>query len=153
VKPLKPFYANRPNIKVSVAQRPSGPIVHVIFKLESIKHINFKTTSLDKLWLNTCFETFEFDNNSDQYVEWNFNANGEAKTYLFSSYRKQIKQLNIDLHTKASTYDNSFKLSVDLPKFFKNSTLKNTTVIKLNNNSYNYYAESHPLDKPDFHKA
>ena len=150
--PLKPFYTNRPYTKVTATNESSRDSYIIDFCVNPVKHINFSAGPENKLWLNTCFEVFEFDLESSRYIEWNFSTSGLYNAYLFKDYRKLSYKLGSEAVTGISKGANDFSLITRFPKLLKQSKLQFSAIIKYKNNSFNYFAQAHLGSKPDFHQ-
>jgi hypothetical protein len=106
------------------------------------------------LWKNTCFECFFFDENSDEYFELNVSPKGEYDLLSFEKYRlKSSKAAPIHVSNfQVERVQNLVTLSFELKTHFKSSYFISPTVILDTPREQSFFALSHELLKPDFHK-
>ncbi len=156
MKKLIPYYNYNKDVESFCDLIIDAKNYSIDFHIKNCSEINFKSSKLKQLWASTCFEAFEFDTNSNSYVEWNFNKTLHYNFYYFKNYRNKgfhIKSLFIKpLKTKAFLKDETFNFNIALPRFFKTSIVQTNIVIKNEKGKIDYYALNHASLKPDFHK-
>ncbi|MDA0831055.1 MAG: DOMON-like domain-containing protein [Burkholderiales bacterium] len=113
-----------------------------------------------KLWEETCLELF-IRNVDDQYVEFNFSPSGQWACFYFDRYRTGMRDviLGADPTISVTVAPQLFRLEVSLDLtgvgLFSRPDAKLliglTSVMKMQDQRYCYYALDFPSGSPDFH--
>ncbi len=111
------------------------------------------------LWEETCLEFFLGITGSGSYREFNLSPSGNWNVYLFTSYRKGMKE-DPDFKSlpfSVSNGPNSLRLSLqaDLKNIVRageSLEIAVSAVIKDKNGNVTYWALTHPGPQPDFHR-
>jgi len=113
-----------------------------------------------KLWEETCFELF-IRNVDGEYVEFNFAPSGQWACFHFDRYRTGMRDVNLDAQPKISVAVTpqlfQLKVSLDLADVGllgrPDATLfiALTSVMKLQDQRYCYFALEFPSGSLDFH--
>jgi hypothetical protein len=116
----------------------------------------------DALWKHTCFEAFVATADGPGYHEFNFSPSLDWAIYRFSAYREGMSPAKIGQAPKISVHrgDDGLKLESavrlghlgDL-RDARHLRIALAAVIEDNNGRLSYWAQRHPLGKPDFHHS
>jgi hypothetical protein len=112
-----------------------------------------------KLWEKTCFELF-IQNSNKEYIEFNFSPRFEWNCFYFDKPRSPLLELekmqypNTDILLSL----NKFFLVAEIKKeFFPDNFFTDqmsvgiTSVIKMQDETFSYWALSHEDSRPNFH--
>ncbi|NCN27991.1 hypothetical protein GW915_10485 [bacterium] len=105
------------------------------------------------LWEHSCFELFEFNEESAEYVEWNISPTGAYWFCEFEDYRKTKAhfELRVASDFKAILDGNNFIVEVLLPSCFEKARVQLNCVLENAEGKLFYFAHRHPAHKADFH--
>jgi len=156
---LTPFYHFEKNVKIRAADSLQFMITgHV--DLIRIPPPSKSPSKIEGLYNTTCFEVFAMSP-TGQYIEWNFSPSLDWCVFSFEKYRKKTTDLaGIETFSKLRFSKSSeeivlsVELEIDLVKRLLNTDklkVSCTAVIEFTTGKIEYYAFSHPSDKPDFH--
>lgn len=154
-------------------KQESSVIKSEIFKRKTKLILSFQSSVLDpfflnndlikaasfreKLWEDTCFELFIFEENSNQYREINISPTGDWTFFKFKGIRQleYIDQDSCPLETMSYNRKQHLLEIILSPKISLNSThlLKPHCILKSpDTKNLMYFATKHPFeDRPDFH--
>tara|TARA_R110002072_G_scaffold113986_3_gene243868 strand:- start:21025 stop:21558 length:534 start_codon:yes stop_codon:yes gene_type:complete len=114
----------------------------------------------DRLWESTCFECFIGLSSADRYLECNLSSAGHWQAYEFEGYRTiahTSKDFRVSGDYRRQTPDNNIvRCSVDInhPDFVTEDWhISPAVILKEIDGPLQYFAASHPDNKPDFHLA
>ena len=119
-----------------------------------------KMGRMDELWKSTCFEFFIGEKDQNNYFEFNFALSGYWNSYSFSNYREGMARSDMQLVSAAlelsSPTEATLTLEVDLPGKLKQKSADQfevsiTSILAYHKGGQNFFAFSHPKEKPDFH--
>ncbi len=164
---LKPFPSGHkpPSLRVTGSIERKRDILSVIYLLhDSLTELRIpapvkKCERRKALWEETCLEFFLGIAGSDSYREFNLSPAGHWNVYLFTSYRKGMREDQgfTSLPFSVSKLPDSLQLSLQLD--LKNIVPAGETleiavsaVIKDINSAITYWAPAHPGPQPDFHR-
>jgi len=113
----------------------------------------------DGLWRHTCFEAFVGQASGPDYREYNFSPSGAWAAYEFSSYRADMRALEMpavpDFGVRQHGDVLELSAAIDLRTLRRAGTVRLgvTAVIEDSSGLLSYWALKHPPGKPDFHHA
>ena len=108
----------------------------------------------DELWRSTCFEAFLREAGAEAYQEWNFAPSGQWAAYAFTTYRRDMSELDVGSPPYIRMEDNltwwglGATIAVEAGK---NWELGLSVVLEEQDGTKSYWALAHAPDKPDFH--
>ena len=110
----------------------------------------------NNLWRTTCFEAFLAPAEGSSYVELNFSPSSQWAAYDFSAYRQGMVQAALPAPPEIEVERNADGLemiaTISLNVAAESCRLRLCAVIEEQNGYLSYWADSHPGDKPDFHR-
>jgi hypothetical protein len=164
---LRPFSPE--NIKedclIYVLLSKRETFLHVVFEMYSqlsgLRIPGFyppKIQRKDRLWEHTCFEIFLGKSGKRNYWEFNLSPSGDWNVYSFSDYREGMKpETSFDrlpFKVKSlSLQELRLEITVDIMIFtgFSDIDVGLSAVVERKDGCKDYWAVSHPGDRPDFH--
>ncbi len=140
---------------------------YLVFKIQGdLGSINLgeyhpKKERVLKLWEKTCFEFFIKDQNSNQYLEFNFSPNFSWNAFYFQDYRSELREWE-EIHSIEIDILNSldhFTLMAKIPykniiqklNSLNNLSYSTTAVLLEKDQSKSYWAIDHLDQVPNFH--
>lgn len=160
----------QPNIEVGFQRDPDGLSLEYIVRGE----LNaFVLPGRDpkpgaELWQNTCFELFARLPGHEDYWEWNFSPEGRFNVYYFTQYRKREEGVvsvgtwppRISFSEEASVWRCNVRLNLSTSPSLNWAwssgaalEVSPAVILKTKDGSFQYWAQTHPGPKPDFHDA
>jgi hypothetical protein len=156
---LHPFDRSSP-LSVSAALRRRGLRLQLAFSVRGgcpeppLPGALFRA---DELWRHTCLELFAGVPGADGYLEFNFAPDGRWNSYRFAAYRDGMaKEGGAALHlVKRTRLPEGWQWFFDavLPEDVARIPLlcAPAAIIEEESGALQYFAPSHPDDRPDFH--
>jgi hypothetical protein len=141
---------------LSAAFEVTGSIDNIVWPDRSPSAFRFE------LWQTTCFELFVEVPGTNFYLEFNFSPSTQWSAMKFGSYRGKCTPLRDVQLSLFQTYQEPEKLSVqvefstpDLASTVDQTALRTgmAAVIEEKDTNITYWALTHPMPRPDFHKA
>ena len=118
-----------------------------------------KPARRDMLWKETCFEMFLAPVGSEKYREFNLSPSGHWNVYCFNSYRQGMREDDkfIELPFKVEKSSKFLRLSLEAgTEIFMpgpcSFDIGITAVVRRGTGNAAYWALSHTVSEPDFHK-
>lgn len=150
------FSISDPNEQIDFTNNKIGLI-------EPIKARSVLNQRRNEIWKATCFEAFLKSPKSSEYLELNFNPDGDWNCYHFQDCRlpqppqevPHVVSVFYSFEKDSSTFRYDIRLDSNFTKTFSQlSTLDVglTSILLMKDKSKNYFALRHTAEKPDFHK-